>query len=67
MAYGVYYRRSGSKYPFGRKTELVVATKGKFKGSLIPKDLRFETIEDAEKEAERLKSLGYEVKIKEVK
>lgn len=67
MAYGVYYRKENSKYPFGRHTELVIATRGKFKGELIPKDLRFETIEDAEKDAEKLRSLGYEVKIKEVK
>lgn len=67
MAYGVYSRKAGTKYPFGRASEMVVATKGKFKGELIPKDLRFERLEDAEKEAEKLRACGREVKIKEVK
>lgn len=66
MAYGVYWRNKGDK-TFKRATESVIATKGKFKGSYIGKDLRYETYEEALEKATKYEAIGYEVKIKEVK
>jgi hypothetical protein len=66
MAYGVYWRKKGDK-TFKRASELVTAKNGKFKGGLIPKDLRFETIEAAQEKVARYESRGCEAKIKEVK
>ena len=66
MAYGVYYRDKGDK-AYKRACEVVTATKGKFKGSLIYKDYRFDTFEEAEKKAKDYESDGCETKIKEVK
>lgn len=66
MAYAVYWRR-GKKESFKRASEVVTATRGKFKGTSIAKDLRFETVEAAEEKARRYEARGYETKIKEVK
>lgn len=66
MAYGVYHRRKGDK-AYTRATELVTATKGKLKGTLVAKDLRFESIEAAQQLAAKYEAKGREVKIKEVK
>lgn len=66
MAYGVYWRRKGDR-AYGRASEIVKATKGKFKGTNIARDLRFETLEAAEEKAKSYEAKGYETKIKEVK
>lgn len=68
MAYGVYFRKKGSKV-FIRTREWVVPTrKVKFScDGKIPRDIRCETIEEAIKIEERYISRGYETKIKEVK
>lgn len=66
MVYAVYYRDKGDK-TYSRAFEIVKATRGKFKGSEIAKDLRFETIEEAQEKAKHYESMGCETKIKEVK
>lgn len=66
MAYGVYYRDKGDKV-FIRACEPTIATKGRFKGSEIWKDSRFETLEEAQEKAKWYESQGCETKIKEVK
>lgn len=66
MAYAVYWRRPDER-TFKRASEMVTATKGKFKGTLTPKDLRFGTLESAEAKANRYAQLGCETKIKEIK
>lgn len=66
MAYAVYYRDKGDN-TYKRACEITTATRGKFKGSLIAKDLRFETLEQAQDKAESYESRGCETKIKEVK
>ena len=66
MAYAVYYRDKGYR-AYARAGELVIATKGRFKGSEIHKDLRFDTLDKAEEAAEHYRNLGCETKIKEIR
>lgn len=66
MAYAVYYRGKGEK-TYKRAYEITKATRGKFKGSDIAKDLRFDTLEKAEEKAAHYQDLGCETKIKEVR
>lgn len=66
MAYAVYYRDKGDKV-YKRACEIVIATKGKFKGSEISKDLRFDNLDEAKEKARYYENLGCEIKIKEVK
>ena len=64
MAYAVYYKHKGSLL---RASELTIAKSGRFKGSEISKDLRFETFEEAQEKAKYYESLGHETRIKEIK
>ena len=66
MAYGVYYRDKGDKI-YRRACDVVIATRGRFKGGEILKDCRFDTLEEAYKKAEYYEKLGCEIQIKEVK
>lgn len=67
MAYGVYWRHPNGTKPFKRATEEYRATKGKFKGCLMSRDIRFETLEEAQEKVKRYEARGCEAKIKEVK
>ena len=68
MAYGVYFRRRGEN-AYARVREWVTPTrktKFTFDGK-IPRDLRCETLEEAQAVEKRYLYRGLEVKIKEVK
>lgn len=68
MAYGIYYRRKGSK-SYTRAYEMVTPTrKVKFSyDGKIPRDIRCNTIEEARKVEVKYIEKGLETKIKEVK
>ena len=66
MAYGVYYKDKCDK-SFARACEVVIATRGRFKGSETLRDYRFETFEEAQEKSKYYESKGYITKIKEVK
>ena len=68
MAYGVYFREKGTK-AYARVGEWVTPTrKAKFTcNGKIHRDLRCETLEEAQAVEKRYLDRGYEVKIKEVK
>lgn len=66
MTYAVYYRDKGDKV-YKRACEVVIATRGRFKGSETLKDLRFSTLEEAQRKAAYYENSGCETKIKEIK
>ena len=66
MAYGVYYRDKGDK-SYARSCEVVIATRGRFKGSETLRDYRFNTLKEAQEKAKEYELKGLETKIKEVK
>ena len=66
MAYGVYYRDKGDK-SYARACEVVIATRGRFKGSETLRDYRFNTLKEAQEKAKEYELKGLETKIKEVK
>lgn len=66
MAYAVYYKRENER-AWARAGELVTATKGKLKGTLIHRDFRFDKEIDARLKAAEYTEKGYRIIVKTVK